>query len=223
MALMFLAIELDRGQPFIMTKTPSIHIVDSEPARRAALARLVFHLGWHAEIYEGASELLQAIPKDGILFVHDSGDNSRIPGLVVRLAEAGRWCAIIGYCDFPKVGPVVAAVKGGALDFIVTPTDSDAIETAARGAAADIARRRDMWERAVQAHSTIARLSGRERQVLDALVSGHSNKSIARELDISPRTVEIHRMKMFAKLGARNSADAVRLHLQAGSYEPLAA
>jgi FixJ family two-component response regulator len=67
----------------------------------------------------------------------------------------------------------------------------------------------------IEARSLISCLSGREREVLDWLTRGSSNKVIARELDISPRTVEIHRANMMAKLGASHAAEAVRLKLEA--------
>ncbi|MEM6267027.1 MAG: LuxR C-terminal-related transcriptional regulator, partial [Pseudomonadota bacterium] len=69
--------------------------------------------------------------------------------------------------------------------------------------------------RMIEARDRIASLSGREREVLDWLAEGSSNKVIARELDISPRTVEIHRANMMNKLGARHAAEAVRLKLEA--------
>lgn len=67
----------------------------------------------------------------------------------------------------------------------------------------------------IEARDRIATLSAREREVLDWLADGSSNKVIARELDISPRTVEIHRANMMNKLGANHAAEAVRLKLEA--------
>jgi len=67
----------------------------------------------------------------------------------------------------------------------------------------------------IEARSRIENLSTREREVLDWLAQGSSNKAIARELQISPRTVEIHRANMMSKLGASHAADAVRLRLEA--------
>jgi FixJ family two-component response regulator len=67
----------------------------------------------------------------------------------------------------------------------------------------------------IEARDRISTLSAREREVLDWLAEGSSNKAIARELDISPRTVEIHRANMMTKLGARHAAEAVRLKLEA--------
>ena len=67
----------------------------------------------------------------------------------------------------------------------------------------------------IEARDRISKLSAREREVLDWLAEGSSNKAIARELEISPRTVEIHRANMMNKLGARHAAEAVRLRLEA--------
>jgi DNA-binding CsgD family transcriptional regulator len=67
----------------------------------------------------------------------------------------------------------------------------------------------------IEARGRIENLSAREREVLDWLAQGSSNKAIARELQISPRTVEIHRANMMAKLGASHAADAVRLRIEA--------
>jgi two-component system response regulator FixJ len=68
--------------------------------------------------------------------------------------------------------------------------------------------------RMIKARTRIANLSTREREVLHWLAEGSSNKAIARELDISPRTFEIHRANMMAKLGAKHAAEAVRLRLE---------
>ena len=81
---------------------------------------------------------------------------------------------------------------------------------------------RQQRARAAEARQRISRLSMREREVLDRLAEGCSNKAIARELEISPRTVEIHRMKMMGKLGARHAAEAVRLRLEASGLGDLA-
>ena len=101
-------------------------------------------------------------------------------------------------------------MKGGAADFIEKPYSDDAliaaIETALkRGAPQDRA------DEIAAAAALIDTLSPRERQVLDALVAGHSNKIIAFDLGISVRTVEVHRARMMDRLGVRQFAEAVRL------------
>ncbi len=110
---------------------------------------------------------------------------------------------------------IVAAIKAGALDYLALPIKPDQLlrtlsklEPEAEEFA--LARRR-----VIEARNRIESLSGCERQVLEWLSAGSSNKVIARELEISPRTVEIHRANMMAKLGAQHAAEAVRLKLEA--------
>jgi two-component system, LuxR family, response regulator FixJ len=114
-------------------------------------------------------------------------------------------------------------MRGGALSFIGTPTDASGLADAIAPIAFEAERRREVLQRAVEAYRSLMRLTERERQVLDGIVSGESSKAIARELEISPRTVEIHRSKLLGKLGARNAADAVRLKVEAAAYTALAA
>jgi two-component system response regulator FixJ len=104
----------------------------------------------------------------------------------------------------------VRAMKGGAVDFIEKPFDDekllDAINEAMAMETAPVHDRESM-----EAAKRIARLSPRERQVLDKLVAGRLTKQIAYDLGISARTVEVHRARMFARLGTRTPAEAVRL------------
>lgn len=200
-----------------------IHIIDPDAARRAFLARLSFEAGVHAEIFEDLTEWIKADPRFGVVLVHDEGKSSAIPELIGQVAQIGRWVPVIGYSSSPTINVVVNAIKGGALDFIPLPSEGAELACAVKSIQPEIERTRDAWARAVKARYSIARLSMRERQVLDGVVSGLSNKSIARDLDISPRTVEIHRMKMLGKLGARNAVDAVRLRAEASAYSVLAA
>lgn len=207
----------------VMTSHLILHIIDSAPTRRAQMGRLSCEAGIHAEIYHDVDEWIAAVPKFGILLVHDDGDRSLIPGLISQVARAGRWSPVIGYSRLPTISIVIDAIKGGALNFIPIPEEGAALVRAVLAIENEIGRSREIWERAVKARNDIARLSIRERQVLEGIVSGLNNKTIARDLDISPRTVEIHRMKMLGKLGARNAADAVRVCAEASICRPLAA
>ena len=117
--------------------------------------------------------------------------------------------------DLPDVAEAVAAIKAGALHYMRLPLErgplEEVLKAVAREAEAHAAARRKMFE----ARARIESLSPREREVLDWLAEGCSNKAIARELSISPRTVEIHRANMMEKLGAGHPADAVTLRMEA--------
>jgi FixJ family two-component response regulator len=139
------------------------------------------------------------------------------------MMRAGHWLPVIAIAETPETYAVVRAIKSGALDYLAMPSQiaplNDAISRAAKEADAFRAQR----ARAAEARQRISRLSLREREVLDRLADGCSNKAIARDLDISPRTVEIHRMKMMGKLGARHAAEAVRLRIEASGLDEVAA
>lgn len=204
----------------VMVDRVTLHILDGDSARRAQLARLAFAAGHHAEIYANAEELLAHAPSGGLVLAQDEPVGEGIPRLISVMMQAGHWLPVIAIAEPPQTAAVVRAIKAGALDYLAMPTQigplNEAVARASREAEAYRAR-------AAEARQRIARLSLREREVLDRLAEGQSNKAIARELDISPRTVEIHRMKMMGKLGARHAAEAVRLRIEATGLDDVAA
>ncbi|AOL95385.1 regulatory protein, luxR family [Porphyrobacter sp. LM 6] len=115
----------------------------------------------------------------------------------------------------PRPNRIVEAIKAGALDYLALPLDPERFTRSLARIAHEAEQFGMARRRMIEARDRIATLSVREREVLDWLAEGSSNKAIARELDISPRTVEIHRANMMTKLGARHAAEAVRLKLEA--------
>lgn len=198
-----------------MQHKPILHILDSSSRSRAEQARLGFELGHHCEVYSDCAELLAAPPRGGIVIVADDGEQGGVEEVMHALAAAGVWLPVVGASEDPRPSRVVAAIKAGALDYLRLPLSrerlSETVERIRQEAEAYGEARRKM----IEARSRIASLSPREREVLDSLAEGQSNKMIARELDISPRTVEIHRANMMTKLGANHAAQAVRLKLEA--------
>lgn len=204
-----------------MEKRTVIHVVDADPRNRAALARSIFELGHHAEVYEDALELISHMPRHGIVLAHDDAPVGGIAGLVDRMADSGAWLPIIAMEAEPDIERVVAAMRAGAFDYLAQPPEPGALEAAIARVTKEASVQADQRRRALDARSRIAMLSTREREVLDRLAQGSSNKAIARDLDISPRTVEIHRSNMMDKLGARHAAEAVRLRLEASMGDRL--
>jgi two-component system response regulator FixJ len=118
---------------------------------------------------------------------------------------------ITGHGD---IAMAVAAVKAGAHDFIEKPFDDQRLLESI-GTALDAVRRKKAYEDSVQEFADrVGELSVRQRQVMDLAVQGYSNKEIAQELGISPRTVETYRAWVMEKTGARNLADLVRLAMR---------
>jgi two-component system response regulator FixJ len=110
----------------------------------------------------------------------------------------------------------VQAMKAGAIDFIEKPFDEDILLTSVRNALAraEQVQRRDDETTAI--YQRLERLTPRERDVFEQLIIGHANKVIARALDCSPRTVEIHRARVMEKMEATSVAQLVRMALAAG-------
>jgi two-component system response regulator FixJ len=190
----------------------TVHIVDDNDAVRQSLLRLLQSAGFAAVGYPSASALLDAAPalSSGCILL-----DLQMPGMQeleaqVRLRELDIALPLVVMTGQGDVQTAVRAVKTGAADFIEKPFEDDRLLDALESALARSARRaraRDVREAAER----IASLTRREREVLEALVAGHSNKLIAHDLGISPRTVEVHRARMLERLGTASLAEAIRL------------
>lgn len=121
-----------------------------------------------------------------------------------------------------EVSVAVRAMKLGAVDFLEKPFEEDVLLASLQRAFVLLKDRGEKSERRRNSQERIGQLSGREMEVLRGLMAGSSNKILARQLDISLRTVEMHRANMMDRLGVGSLAEALTLAVQAG-VEPLAA
>ncbi len=191
----------------------TLHIIDPSSRNRAEISRIALALGHHAEVYADLQELTRHPPRDGIIIVRDN--DRGVDQTLAELSDAGIWLPVIGTHDELSTQRIVAAMKAGALDYLPLPITQERLGATLVRIAEEAVIQADTRRRMIEARSRMDNLSGREREVLDWLTEGSSNKDIARQLEISPRTVEIHRSNMMTKLGAKHAAQAVRLRLEA--------
>jgi two-component system response regulator FixJ len=201
-----------------MSHKGDVYIIDDDPAMRDSLDFLLDSAGFKVTLFDTAADFLDA---HADLRFGCVVSDVRMPGmdgmdLLRRLkADSSPLPVIImtGHGDIPLA---VEAIKLGALDFIEKPFEDERligiIETALQKGP-DHAK-----SDAVSAEiaSRIASLSPRERQVMDGLIAGLSNKLIAREHNISPRTIEVYRANVMTKMHAHNLSELIRLALRAG-------
>ncbi|CAM5460583.1 FixJ family two-component response regulator [Aquamicrobium terrae] len=195
-----------------------VHIVDDEEPVRKSLAFLLTMAGFAARVHNSATDFLAVATARGFgraCLVTDlrMPDMSGVELLEkLRAADAMVPAVVIsGHGDVPMA---VAAMKAGALDFIEKPFQDEVLIEAIRRAAERISDAPEKDD-AAAIRARHALLTERERQVLAAVVAGLPNKSIAYDLDISPRTVEVHRASVMAKMQARSLPELVRMTLAA--------
>lgn len=192
-------------------------VVDDDDAVRDSLAALLESSGYAVDTFASANEALDRCRlSGGACLVADV----RMPGMTgielqERLRESGISIPVIvvtGHGDIPLA---VRAMKAGAVDFIEKPFSDDRILRAVADALAKPAPKFGD-EADPAARAAVDKLTEREREVLEYLASGYANKEVAKALDISPRTVEIHRSRVIEKLSAPSMSHLVRIALAAG-------
>ncbi|MCB8838579.1 response regulator FixJ [Aurantimonas sp. VKM B-3413] len=201
-----------------MTSTNAVvHLVDDDESVRQSVAFLLATAGFAVRVYESGSALLDVIDtlQPGCVV-----SDVRMPGidgleLQRRLKASGIRLPVIIMTGHADVALAVQAMKDGAIDFIEKPFDEDAMLAAIRNALGGFRANVEQDAETSATRAKLSALSARERQVLDGLLAGHPNKTIAYDLGISPRTVEVHRANLMAKMGAASLSDLVRMVLRA--------
>jgi two-component system, LuxR family, response regulator FixJ len=187
-----------------------VHVVDDDESLRRALRRLLLSAGYNAFTYGTAASVIAAAPKlSGCLLLDLRMPDMDGLALQARLLAHGVRVPVIVVTGHGDVPTAVQAMKAGAFDFIEKPIDEDRLLAAIDAALQKRASKARDHE-AMQAARRMAALSPRERQVLDGIVAGKLNKLIAHELDISVRTVEVHRTRLMVRLGTHSMAEAIR-------------
>ena len=201
-----------------MPSKGKVYVIDDDEAMRESLNFLLVSTGFDVVLFESAQIFLDALPDLAFGCVLS---DVRMPGidgieLLKRMKARNSPLPIVimtGHGDIPLA---VEAMKLGAVDFLEKPFDDDRlvamIETAIRRA--EPAAKSEALTQDIVAR--VATLSPRERQVMDGLIAGLSNKLIARDYDISPRTIEVYRANVMTKMQAGSLSELVRLAMRAG-------
>jgi two-component system response regulator FixJ len=196
-----------------------VYVIDDDQAMRDSLDFLLGSADFEVRLFESALDFLNDMP--GLAFGCIVSD-VRMPGmngmdLLKQLKNDRTRLPVVIMTGHGDVPLAVEAMKLGAIDFIEKPFEDDRligmIETALKQAS-DGAKTEAI---AQDIAARIATLSPRERQVMDGLVAGMSNKVIAREFDISPRTIEVYRANVMTKMQAGSLSELVRLAMRGGA------
>jgi two-component system, LuxR family, response regulator FixJ len=195
-----------------------VHVIDDDEAVRKSLAFLLGTAQVTVRSYESALSFLANIEhaERGCIIT-----DVRMPGidgieLLRRVKDLGVGLPVIVITGHGDVPLAVEAMKAGAVDFLEKPFDDEAVLAAVRAALSQHERDSTREAERSEIHGRLAHLSNRERQVLDGLVAGYPNKTIAYDLKISPRTVEIYRANVMTKMQASSLSELVRMALIAG-------
>jgi two-component system response regulator FixJ len=190
-----------------------VHLVDDDDAIRRSVGFMLKTSGFHVRTYESGVELLKSAPElePGCILL-----DIRMPGMdglevQTALRDKGIALPVIIMTGHGDVTLAVQAMKAGAVDFIEKPFEKAVLLSAIEHGIERLKRSAAEIDRADEAAVRLQVLTPRERDVLDGLAKGLPNKTIAYDLGISPRTVEIHRANVMGKLGVKSLSEALRI------------
>jgi FixJ family two-component response regulator len=197
----------------IPASPPVVWIVDDDDDVRRALVRLVRSVGWDAEAFGAAEEFLAAPGRErpGVLLLDVNMPGMTGTQLHDLLRYQGQQVPVVYLSGRGTVAICAHAMKLGAEDFLEKPVDVSALVLALERAMARLLAERSTSRHKAEIAARFARLSPREREVMDRVVVGRLNKQIAAELGIAEKTVKVHRGRLMHKVGVRSVAQLVRL------------
>jgi RNA polymerase sigma factor (sigma-70 family) len=196
---------------------PTIFVVEDDASVRDALSLLLSLKGFRASVYSSAEDFLDSYEPDMRGCLLTDLQMPGINGLELQsiLRDRKLTLPVVVLTAHGDVATTRAALKNGAVDFLEKPVDDEILIDVLRNAVridAELHRRERQRE---QKQARIARLTPRERDVLDHLADGLSHREIAERLSISPRTVEVYKARMMDKLQCRTLAEIVRIGMDA--------
>lgn len=201
-----------------MTDKKLVHIIDDEEAIRRSMGFMLKTSGYRVETWSSGEAFLKEVKnvERGCILL-----DIRMPdldGLEVqsRLAERGVAMPVVIMTGHGDISTAIRAMKAGAVDFLEKPFEKAVVIAAIEESFDRLAKADTATGRAAEAETRLGVLTAREREVLDGLAKGLPNKTIAYDLGISARTVEVHRANVMTKLEVRSLSDALRVAFAAG-------
>lgn len=195
-------------------KLTSLALIDSNVRRRASVAYALSEMNIHAEPFETPSEISLGWGGADAILIHDEPD--ALAGVMNWMRDADMWLPTLVYEESPVPAQIVSAVQEGASDYLAWPFTFSDLRQAVVRAGEQSHRSMSSKRREFHARGLIDQLTRREIQVLECMANGMSNKEIGRSLEISPRTVEIHRANLLRRLGVQHTSEAIRIAIEAG-------
>jgi two-component system response regulator FixJ len=201
-----------------MPNKGNVYVIDDDPAMRDSLDFLLNSAGFNVRLFDNALTFLEAMPSLAFGCVVS---DVRMPGmngidLLRELKKESKALPIVIMTGNGDIPLAVEAMKLGAIDFLEKPFEDERLIIMISAALSEAASHAKDDSVVAEITSRIASLSPRERQVMDGLVAGLSNKLIARDYNISPRTIEVYRANVMTKMQAGSISELVRLAMRGG-------
>lgn len=200
-----------------MSPNNIVHLIDDDEDVRRAVSFLLTTAGFVPRVYDSALSFLKGLNEREAGCIISDVRMPDMDGLELQreLKAKGVKMPVIIMTGHADVNMAVAAMKLGAADFIEKPFSDETLLSSVHAALQRLSRESPSSSEVAQVRAKAKNLSLRERQVLDGILAGLSNKVIAQNLSLSPRTVEVHRASVMGKMGARNLSDLVGMAIRA--------
>jgi len=204
-----------------MERGPIVFVVDDDEQARMSVCALVQSMGLRAKAFSSAEEFLASYHEAGPACLVVDVRMLGMSGLELQeeLNRRNLLLPVIVLTAYARIPMTVRAIKAGAVTLLEKPYEDDDLWDAIRRALAHDAERRSEYERREEIRGRAGRLTSAERQVMEMVVQGKANKAIAKQLDISVRTVENRRREVFRKMQTDSVAELVRLVIEANLDE----
>ena len=204
-----------------MPHNARVFIIDDDAAMRDSLEFLLGTAGFAVTPFGSAAQFLDALPHLGFGCLVTDIRMSEVDGieLLKRLKTASIKLPVVVMTGHGDVPLAVEAMKLGAIDFLEKPFEDERLIGMLKMALEQSIKNTKVAADTVELAARLASLSPRERQIKEGLVAGLSNKMIAKEYDISPRTVEVYRANVMTKMQAANISELVKLAIRSGTLD----